>query len=99
MYYVIPIVQVERDIGPVQCAVHNIGANIGQVSIFDTTTRVYSKVWEMAALSAFLFGREVSRHMVRRGEGTIILTGATASLRGAVGHSAFSSAMASIDLT
>ena len=37
--------QVERDIGPVKCAVHNIGANIGEVSIFDTSTRVYSKVF------------------------------------------------------
>ena len=57
------------------------------------------KVWEMATLSAFLFSREVSRQMVTRGEGTIILTGATASLRGAAGHSAFSSAMASTHLT
>ena len=56
------------------------------------------KVWEMATLSAFLLSREVSRQMVSRGEGTILLTGATASTRGAAGHSAFSSAMASTDL-
>ena len=36
--------QVERDVGPISFALHNIGANIGQVSIFDTTTRVYTKV-------------------------------------------------------
>ena len=46
----------------------------------------------MATLSNFLFGREVGSRMMQRGHGTIIYTGATASLRGSAGHSAFSSA-------
>eukprot|EP00090_Calanus_glacialis_P045484 TRINITY_DN8471_c0_g1_i2.p1 TRINITY_DN8471_c0_g1~~TRINITY_DN8471_c0_g1_i2.p1 ORF type:complete len:250 (-),score=59.66 TRINITY_DN8471_c0_g1_i2:85-834(-) len=83
---------VENNIGPIGCGVHNIGANIGHISAMDTSTRVYTKVWEMATLSAFLFGREVGSRMVQRGHGTIIYTGATASLRGSAGHSAFSSA-------
>ena len=83
---------VETNIGAISCGIHNIGANIGHISALDTTTRVYTKVWEMAALSAFLFGREVGSRMVLRGQGTIIFTGATASLRGSAGHSAFSSA-------
>eukprot|EP00092_Neocalanus_flemingeri_P006821 GFUD01007365.1.p1 GENE.GFUD01007365.1~~GFUD01007365.1.p1 ORF type:complete len:253 (+),score=77.53 GFUD01007365.1:51-809(+) len=83
---------VESKIGAISCGVHNIGANIGHISALDTSTRVYTKVWEMAALSAFLFGREVGTRMVQRGHGSIIFTGATASLRGSAGHSAFSSA-------
>ena len=47
----------------------------------------------MAALSAFLLCREVGRQMRTRGHGTIIITGATASIRGSSGHAAFSSAM------
>ena len=43
--YYLSSLQVERDIGPVKCAVHNIGANIGLVPISDTSTRVYSKVF------------------------------------------------------
>ena len=43
---------VERDIGPIQVAVHNIGANI-RFPIRETTVRKYYKVWEMAALSGF----------------------------------------------
>lgn len=39
---------VETTMGPIECAVHNIGANIGQVSIFDTSTRVYTKVQQQA---------------------------------------------------
>ena len=49
----------------------------------------------MAALSAFLLCREVGRQMMTRRNGSIIITGATASTRGASGHVAFSSAMVS----
>lgn len=83
---------VERDIGPIEVAVHNIGANV-QFPVTETTTRVYYKVWELACKSAFLIGREVARRMVDRGSGTILFTGATASLRGAAGFAAFAGGM------
>ena len=89
---VIDMVQaIERDIGPLEVAVFNIGANVN-FSILETTAQVYRKVWEMAAFSGFLMGREVARRMVERQSGTIIFTGATASLRGGKGYSAFSGA-------
>lgn len=83
--------QVEREIGPIEVAVFNIGANVRH-GIVETTTRVYTKVWEMAALAGFLTGREAARHMLPRGRGTIIFTGATASLRGGAGYAAFAGA-------
>ena len=82
---------IERDIAPIEVAVFNIGANV-RFSVTDTTERVYRKVWEMGALSGFLMGREVAKPMLKRGRGTIIFTGATASLRGAAGFSAFAGA-------
>ena len=42
--YALKVSRVEGELGPIECAIHNIGANIGNVSIFDTTTRVYTKV-------------------------------------------------------
>jgi NAD(P)-dependent dehydrogenase (short-subunit alcohol dehydrogenase family) len=72
-------------------AVFNIGANV-RFNVTDTTERVYRKVWEMAALAGFLMGREVAKVMQPRGRGTIIFTGATASLRGSAGFSAFAGA-------
>ncbi len=78
-------------IGPLEVVVFNIGANV-RFGITDTTERVFRKVWKMACLSGFLTGREAAKHMRPRGRGTIIFTGATASLRGAAGFSAFSSA-------
>lgn len=82
---------IERDIGEIAVVVFNIGANV-RFSITETTTRVYRKVWEMAAMAGFLTGREAARIMLPRGRGTIIFTGATASLRGSSGFSAFSGA-------
>ncbi len=83
--------EVERDIGEIDVAVFNIGANV-RFSIRETTARVYTKVWEMGAFAGFLMGREAARRMVPRARGTIILTGATASLRGSAGFCAFSGA-------
>ena len=83
---------IEGTVGPIEVCVHNIGANV-RFDIGETTSRVYYKVWEMAAFSAFLLGREVSQRMVPRGRGTIVFTGATASVRGAAGFAAFSGAM------
>ena len=80
--------RVENEIGSIEVFVFNIGGNV-MFSILDTTTRVYTKVWEMCALAGFLTGREVARHMVKRKRGTILFTGATASVRGSNGFSAF----------
>jgi len=82
---------IERDIAPIEVAVFNIGANV-RFGITETTARVYFKVWEMACFGGFLMGREVAKAMLPRGRGTIIFTGATASLRGRDGYAAFAGA-------
>ena len=79
---------IEADIGPIEVCVFNIGGNV-RFGITDTTARVYRKVWEMCAFAGFLAGREAARVMLPRKKGTILFTGATASLRGGVGFSAF----------
>ncbi|WP_353218200.1 SDR family NAD(P)-dependent oxidoreductase [Sandarakinorhabdus sp.] len=81
--------RVEAEIGPVEVLVFNIGAN-SPMSILDETVRRYTKIWEMCALAGFITGREAARRMVPRGRGTIIFTGATASLRGSAGFAGFS---------
>ncbi len=83
--------QVEREIGPIEVAVFNVGGNV-RFEVTETTSRVYRKVWEMAAFAGFLTGREAARRMVPRGRGSILFTGATASLRGGAGFSAFAGA-------
>ncbi len=93
--------QIEREIAPIQVLVFNIGAN-SPSSILTETARRYTKMWEMACLAGFLIGREVAKRMVARApqsadsttgvphQGTIIFTGATASLRGSAHFAGFS---------
>ncbi len=89
---VIKLVQhIEREIAPIEVAVFNIGGNV-RFGITETTTRVYTKVWEMGALAGFLMGREVAKVMLPRERGSIFFTGATASLRGRDGFAAFAGA-------
>ena len=83
--------KIERDIALIEVAVFNIGANV-RFGITETTARVYHKVWEMACFSGFPMGREAAKVMLPRGRGTIIFTGATASLRGREGFAAFAGA-------
>ena len=82
---------VEKDVGPVEVFVFNPGANVN-FPIRDMTSRVYRKVWEMACFAGFLTGREAARRMVPHGRGTILFTGATASVRGGAGFAAFAGA-------
>jgi NAD(P)-dependent dehydrogenase (short-subunit alcohol dehydrogenase family) len=83
--------EIERDIGDVEVAVFNIGGNV-RFPIAETTARVYTKVWEMGAFAGFLVGREAARRMAPRSRGTILFTGASASLRGSAGFAAFAGA-------
>jgi len=89
--------QIEATVGPIEVMVFNIGANVPE-SILTETARKYFKVWEMACFSGFLNAREVAKRMVAREmpeggqRGTILFTGATASLRGGANFGAFSGA-------
>jgi NAD(P)-dependent dehydrogenase (short-subunit alcohol dehydrogenase family) len=82
---------VEAEIGPIDVAVFNTGANY-RASILDTPADMFEKVWRLGCYAGFLVGREAARHMVPRGQGSIIFTGATASLRGAAQFAAFAAA-------
>jgi NAD(P)-dependent dehydrogenase (short-subunit alcohol dehydrogenase family) len=83
--------RIEAEVGPIAVGVYNVGGNI-RFPIREFTHRKYFKVWEMGALAGFFTGRELARVMVPRGEGTIIFTGATASLRGGEGFAGFAGA-------
>jgi NAD(P)-dependent dehydrogenase (short-subunit alcohol dehydrogenase family) len=86
---------IEARIGPLEIVVFNIGANV-RFGLVETTARVFTKVWEMACFAGFLTGREAARVMVPRGRGSILFTGATASLRGREGFAAFAAAKAGL---
>jgi NAD(P)-dependent dehydrogenase (short-subunit alcohol dehydrogenase family) len=83
--------RVEKEIGPIEVCLFNAGSNVNK-PLIETTEKLFFKAWELACYAGFLVGREAARYMVPRGRGTILFTGATASVRGGTGFTAFSSA-------
>ena len=82
---------IEDNIGEIDVVVFNVGANV-PMGILETDSRKFFKIWEMACFAGFLNGREAARYMTTRNRGTILFTGATASVRGSAGFAAFASA-------
>ena len=78
----------ERDLGPVEVAVFN-AAGFTSSSILETSVQDFEQMWRSSALGGFLVGREAARRMVPRGKGTILFTGATASVKANAGFAAF----------
>jgi NAD(P)-dependent dehydrogenase (short-subunit alcohol dehydrogenase family) len=76
---------------PLEVVVFNVGANVN-FPVLETTERVFRKVWELACYAGFLTGREGARRLLPHGRGSIFFTGATASVRGGNGYTAFASA-------
>lgn len=87
--------RVEQELGPIEVVVFNVGGNV-RFPILETTAQKYFKVWEMCAMAGFLVGREAARVMLPRASGSLLFTGATASLRGAAGFAAFSGGKAAL---
>jgi hypothetical protein len=83
--------RVEETLGPIEVCLFNAGSNVNK-PLLETTEKLFFKAWELACYGGFLVGREAARYMLARGRGTILFTGATASVRGGKGFAAFSSA-------
>lgn len=76
---------------PVAVAVFNASA-MHRGPVLDTPAETFESVWRNTCYAGFLFGREAARRMAPRGRGTILFTGATASLRGSANFGAFAAA-------
>ena len=86
--------RVEKEVGaPPTVVVYNAG-NMAAGPIAEMTDEFFEATWRVCAFGGFLCGREVAKRMVPRGAGTLIFTGATASLRARPPFTAFASAKA-----
>jgi NAD(P)-dependent dehydrogenase (short-subunit alcohol dehydrogenase family) len=83
--------EVVAEYGPLDAAIYNAGAQ-HRKPLLEITGDTFEKVWRLACFGAFVFGREAVRHMLPRRQGTVIFTGATASLRGGPQFTAFAAA-------
>jgi NAD(P)-dependent dehydrogenase (short-subunit alcohol dehydrogenase family) len=76
------------ELGPPEVFVYN-ASSFAMGSILDVTPQQFEAVWKLSCLGAFVAAREVLPHMVEMGRGTILFTGATASMRGSANFAAF----------
>ncbi len=87
--------KIENEVGTLEVVIFNVGGNV-RLPLLEMTAEKYFKTWEMCAMAGFLVGREAARMLLPKGRGTILFTGATASLRGGVGFSAFAGGKAAL---
>ncbi|WP_029583212.1 SDR family NAD(P)-dependent oxidoreductase [Bradyrhizobium sp. URHD0069] len=76
-------------------AIYNAGNNTPG-RIIDMDAEYFERSWRVACFGGFLFGREAVRRMLPNRAGTLLFTGASASLRGRSGYGAFNSAKAGL---
>lgn len=85
--------KVERDIGPIEVVLFNLGAQIGDRPLADTSYKVFELGWRMATFALFRIASTVMPHMEKRGQGTFLVTSATAAVRGNAGQHSHAAAM------
>ncbi len=87
------VAEVEADIGPIEVVVFNLGAQIGNRKLSDTSLKAFELGWRMATLALFRVAQAAIPHMVARGKGTLLVTSATAAVRGNAGQHSHAAAM------
>ncbi|MEM1437978.1 MAG: SDR family NAD(P)-dependent oxidoreductase [Pseudomonadota bacterium] len=87
------IADVERDIGPIAVIVFNLGAQIGNRALADTSYKQFELGWRMATFALFRVASAALPLMASRGEGTLLVTSATAAVRGNAGQHSHAAAM------
>jgi NAD(P)-dependent dehydrogenase (short-subunit alcohol dehydrogenase family) len=85
----------DRPDAPLEVAVFNAGGNWPS-GYLDMDAAFLEGMWRVNALAGFLFSKAAIARMLPRKRGTMIFTGATASLRGRTGFGGFASAKAAL---
>ena len=85
-------------LGPLSVAVHNAGGN-RPAPFLQVDPKVFEEHWRAHAFGAFLLAQAALPRMLERQAGTLIFTGATASLRGRANFSSFAAAKAALRMT
>ena len=74
-------------------AVYNLGAQIGSVPLEATSSRAFEMGWRLGCEGLFRLAKSVTPRMLERGRGSLLVTSATAAVRGNQGQHAHAAAM------
>ncbi len=87
------VTHVEKNIGPIEVVIYNLGAQIGDRPLEDTSYKAFEMGWRLATFGLFRLAKTVCPLMEERGSGKIIVTSATAAVRGNKGQHSHAAAM------
>ena len=87
------VATVEADIGPIEVVLYNLGAQIGDRALKDTSYKDFEMGWRLGTFGLFRLASAVTPLMEARGKGTILVTSATAAVRGNAGQHSHAAAM------
>ena len=87
------VLAVEADVGPIEAVVYNLGAQIGDRALADTSDKAFEMGWRLGTFGLFRLASTVCPLMEARGKGTILVTSATSAVRGNAGQHSHAAAM------
>lgn len=87
------VAAIEADVGPIKVAIYNLGAQTGNKSLADTTHKTFEMGWRLGTFGLFRLASVVCPLMQKRGNGVILVTSATAAVRGNAGQHSHAAAM------
>ncbi|MGR9089737.1 MAG: SDR family NAD(P)-dependent oxidoreductase [Gammaproteobacteria bacterium] len=87
------VTRIEADIGPIDVAIYNLGAQVGTRSLADTSAKTFEMGWRLGTFGLYRLAATVFPAMLGRGGGTLLVTSATAAVRGNAGQHSHAAAM------
>ena len=87
------IEDIEKNIGPIEVIIYNLGAQTGMKFLNETSLKEFEWGWKIANLGLFRVAKTICPVMEKRGKGTILVTSATAAMRGNKNQHSHASAM------
>ena len=85
--------KIESEIGPIDTVIYNIGAQIGDRALAETSYKAFEMGWRMATFGLFRLAQVITPKMKERQTGNIIVTSATSAVRGNGGQHSHAAAM------
>ena len=85
--------KIESEIGPIDTVIYNIGAQIGDRALAETSYKAFEMGWRMATFGLFRLAQVITPKMKERQTGNIIVTSATSAVRGNGGQHSHGAAM------
>lgn len=87
------VAETEAKVGPIEIAIYNLGAQIGNRPLAGTSHKTFEMGWRLGTFGLYRLAYALTPLMEARGHGTILVTSATSAMRGNRGQHSHAAAM------